>query len=253
VNCDTRERRLYERFPEGKAESHRIREGGKVSGGVWKALGQIPYSAGLEIQERIAEERRADLRPDTLLLLEHPPTITLGRRGSAADILWDEERLTSAGIAVERVGRGGLATYHGPGQLVGYPITKIRSGGRGVREFVAAIEETLGEVVRSFGLIAERRLGHPGVWVGPSKIASIGIEVRRGVSRHGFALNVDMDLAPFQGIVPCGTPALDLTDLSRATGERIRLAEAERAVVGAWSRRFGGLDEEASNGFEAVG
>jgi len=221
--------------------------------GVWKSLGRVSYSAGLEIQERIAEERLADLRPDTLLLLEHPPTITLGRRGSPQDVLWDPERLASAGIAVERVRRGGLATYHGPGQLVGYPIMKIRHGGRGVRDFVEAIEETLGEVVRSFGLLTERRRGHPGVWLGHRKIASIGIAVQRGVSRHGFALNVGMDLVPFRSIVPCGMPGLELTDLSRATGERISLVEAERAVVGAWGRRFGGIDEEASNGFEAVG
>jgi lipoate-protein ligase B len=224
-----------------------------VSINVWKALGRVSYRAALQIQERIAKERLEELRPDTLLLLEHPPTITLGRRGSRADILWNGERLASAAIAVESVGRGGLATYHGPGQLVGYPITRIGRGGRGVREFVEAIEEALVEAIRGFGLLAERRRGHPGAWLGRSKVASIGIEVWRGISRHGFALNVDMDLAPFQAIVPCGTPGLDLTDLSRAAGERISLAEAERAVVRAWSARFGEIDEETWDGFEAVG
>jgi lipoate-protein ligase B len=215
-----------------------------VGVGYWRALGRISYREGLEIQDRVAGERLLHLRPDTLLLLEHPPTITLGRRGSRADILWSEGRLAHAGISVERVRRGGFATYHGPGQLVGYVIAVVGYEGRGVRKFVRTIEQALCQAVREFGLHAEAGRGGPGLWLGSSKVASIGIEVRRRISRHGFAVNVDMDLEPFRGIVPCGAPGLAITDLSRAAGRRIAVAEVERAVVRAWRDWFGEIEED---------
>jgi lipoate-protein ligase B len=221
--------------------------------GIWHALGLVSYAAGLEVQERIAGERERDLRPDTLLLLEHPPTITLGRRASRNDVLWNPEALARAGIAVERVRRGGQATYHGPGQLVGYPIVRLSSAGRGVRRFVESLEEMLFDVIASFGGRAERRAGHPGAWVANRKIASIGIEIRRGVSRHGFALNVDMDLGPFSAIIPCGMPGLELTDLARAGNVEVDVSAAAAAVVRAWKRRFGEFEEERLDVVEAPG
>lgn len=224
-----------------------------MSVGVWHALGRVSYRTGLRIQERVAEERGRECRPDTLLLLEHPPTITLGRRSLESDLLRSREELLGAGIGIERVGRGGRATYHGPGQILGYPIVRLSHGGRGVREFVGAMENMLIEVIGCFGVHAERRAGHPGAWVGPRKLASIGIEVRRGISRHGFALNVDMDLAPFRAIVPCGMPALELGDLSRAAGRRIPLASVAEAVVRAWQARFGEMEEETLDGIETAG
>jgi lipoate-protein ligase B len=223
-----------------------------MKSGIWHALGFVTYRSGLVIQDRVAGERARGLRPDTLLLLEHPPTITLGRRASGAEVLWDAERLKSAGIAVERVGRGGGATLHVPGQLVGYAIVRLAHGGRAVRALVAGLEALLLDVARSFGLCADSRAGHPGVWVGQRKLASIGIEVRRGISRHGFALNVDVDLAPFRAIVPCGVPGLEMTDLTREVGATISMAEATDAVVRAWRARFGTMEKETWNELEGT-
>ena len=223
-----------------------------MNGENWHALGVVEYRIALAAQERIAAERERGARGDTLLLLEHPPTITLGRRASAADVLWDPSRLESAGIGVERVGRGGRATYHGPGQLVGYPIVRLGRGGRGVRRFVADLEALLLEVSRGFGVRAAIRPGHPGLWVGERKLASIGVEVRGGVSRHGFALNVDVDLRPFEAIVPCGMPGLALTDLSRELGERVTVAAVSEAVVRGWRSRFGATEQETLDGCEAA-
>lgn len=219
---------------------------------VWRSLGLVSYGAGLEIQDRVAAERAVEARPDTLLLLEHPPTITLGRRAVDGDILWSRADLGRLGITVARVGRGGQATYHGPGQLVGYPIVRLGGGGRGVRQFVDGIEAALIRAAGDFGVRAERRSGHPGVWVSGRKLASIGVEVRRGVSRHGFALNVDTDLSPFQTIVPCGVPGLALTDLSRASGSRVSLNAAIAAVLRAWQGPFGMIEEESLDGEAAA-
>jgi lipoyl(octanoyl) transferase len=221
--------------------------------GVWQALGVVPYPIGVGIQRRVAEERAAGLRPDTLLLLEHPPIITLGRRADEGDVLWDAESLAREGIAVERVGRGGRATYHGPGQLIGYAITRLSSQGRGVRRFVSGMEALLLDVAASFQVAASVRADHPGLWVGDRKLASIGIEVRRGVSQHGFALNVDVDPRPFAAIVPCGMPGLEVTDLTRESGLPISIAMAARQVLAAWRRRFGEIEEEAANGLDAAG
>ncbi|MGH7898303.1 MAG: lipoyl(octanoyl) transferase LipB [Candidatus Binatia bacterium] len=224
-----------------------------MSFGVWKTFGRVSYATGLAFQESVAGERERNLRPDTLLLLEHDPTITLGRRSTEADVLWNARELESRGIPIVRVARGGQATYHGPGQLVGYPVARLSKGGRGVREFVAALEGVLLETARRFAVAAQRRSGHPGVWVGERKLGSIGIQVRRGVSRHGFALNVAMDLEPFQAIVPCGCPGLVPIDLSRAARVRIDRAEAETALLSAWRAIFGDIEEEIVNGCEARG
>jgi lipoate-protein ligase B len=225
----------------------------RVGSGVWQALGRVPYRDALTIQETIAAERARGLRPDTLLLLEHPPTVTLGRRASANDLRRPEAELADDGIAVERVRRGGRATYHGPGQLVGYPIVRLPSGGRGVRRFVAALESTLIDAVAAFGVAVERHSGHPGAWIGDRKIASIGIEVRRGITRHGFALNVAMDLEPFSAIVPCGVPGLEMTDLSREAGTHIAEHEAMAAVLRAWRRHLGTIEEERLHVAQSVG
>jgi lipoate-protein ligase B len=219
---------------------------------IWHALGLISYRRGLAIQNRVADERARDLRPDTLLLLEHPPTITLGHRATDADVLWDAERLGRSGIAVERVRRGGGATLHLPGQLIGYPIVRLAHGGRAVRAFVSGLEALLLDVARSFGALADRRRGYPGVWVNERKLASIGIQVHRGISRHGFALNVDVDVLPFRSIVPCGMPGLEMTDLSREAGTVVRVAEVIDVVARAWQAYFGTREGETPNELEAA-
>jgi lipoate-protein ligase B len=249
-NCDARLRKVYGVFP---ACTDYSSSDGNMKAGIWHALEVVTYRSGLAIQDRVADERARGVRPDTLLLLQHPPTITLGRRASCAEVLWDSERLGRAGITVERVGRGGRATLHVPGQLVGYVIVRLGHGGRSVRVFVEGLEALLLDVARSFGVRAENRTGHPGVWVGPRKLASIGIEVRSGISRHGFALNVDVDLAPFRSIVSCGVPDLEMTDLSREARATIPVDAAIESVVHAWRVRFGALEEEAWNELEAAG
>lgn len=219
-----------------------------MESGIWHAVGFVSYRGGLAVQDHIAEERELDLCPDTLLLLEHPPTVTLGRRAGDMDLLWSAERLAREGISLERVSRGGGATFHGPGQLVGYPIVRVAHHGRGVRRFVTALEEVLIDVARRFGVRATVRDGHPGIWVGERKLASIGIQVRRGVSRHGFALNVKMDLAPFRAIVPCGMPGLEMTDLSREARIEVSITAASAAVVRAWQARFGEIATKDTDG-----
>ena len=209
----------------------------------------MSYAGGIAIQERLASAREKHERPDTLLLLEHPPTVTLGRHASERDVFWGEGELARRGIAVVRVGRGGGATYHGPGQLVGYPIIAVAHAGRAVRKFVESLEEMLLDVAREFGVPAVRRPGYPGIWVGDAKLASIGIEIHHGVSRHGFAMNVDMDLTPFSGIAPCGMTGLSLTDLARASGSAVTLPQVVATAVRAWGNRFGEIAEENPNEF----
>lgn len=218
-----------------------------IDGARWIDLGRVPYRAALGLQERVASERSLGLRPDTLLLLEHPPTVTLGRRALDSALIGGRSELERRGIVVERVGRGGGATYHGPGQLVGYPIVELDGRGRRVRRFVEGLENALVAAVASFGVAARRSELGPGVWVRGEKIASIGIEVRRGVTRHGFALNVAMDLGPFAAIVACGTPGLRFTDLRRASGAPVTVAAAAAAVLRAWRERFGEISEEGTN------
>ena len=224
-----------------------------MRGAIWHRLGRVSYREALAIQERIADERVRELRPDTILVLEHPPTVTLGRRAAVGDVLWTAERLAADGIVAEPAARGGGATYHGPGQLVGYPIVRVSHHGRGVRRFVGDLESVLVEASRRLGVAADRRPEKPGVWVGERKLASIGVEIRRGVSRHGFAWNVDMDLRPFTAIVPCRDPGLSMTDLSREARTKITMAEATEALRRTWERRFGRLAEETSDELEAHG
>jgi lipoate-protein ligase B len=240
----------YTRSFPGRADE--ARRDGSMKSSIWYALGLVSYRSGLAIQNRVVDERARGVRPDTLLLLEHPPTITLGRRATSAEVLWDAGRLGRSGIGVECVGRGGGATLHVPGQLVGYPIVRLARDGRAVRAFVSRLEALLLDVARSFGVKADHRRGYPGVWVEERKLASIGIQVRRGISRHGFALNVDVDLASFQAIVPCGMPGLEMTDLSREAGAAIRVAEVIDVVARAWEARFGTREEKISNELEAA-
>ena len=195
-----------------------------------RRLGLVPYHDTWELQKRLAAERAADSIPDTLLLLEHPHTVTFGRSGHAENLVWGEEELTARGIAVEWVDRGGDVTYHGPGQLVGYPIMKLGlpagSEGRIPQAdyvgYVRRIEEMLIRTIARFGIVSGQIASLTGVWVqpdaaskcphcppaarlAPTKIAAIGVKVdARGVSQHGFALNVNPDMSYFDGIVPCG-------------------------------------------------
>jgi lipoyl(octanoyl) transferase len=172
-------------------------------------LGRVDYQQALALQDRLVAERRADAIPDQLLLLEHDPVYTIGRTPDQTS-LRDAGRLPHPVI---QTNRGGQATYHGPGQLVGYPILDLRQHGQDLHRYLRAIEELLIRLCGAFGVSARRREGLTGAWVVDRKIASIGIGVRHWVSMHGFALNVCGDLAPFQEITPCGITGVAMTSL----------------------------------------
>lgn len=201
----------------------------------------VPYAEALARQYALAEQRGPGEIPDTLLLLEHPPTITLGRRTQDTDLLTSEADLRAQGIMVERVDRGGEITFHGPGQLVGYPILDLRQHGSDLHKYLRHLEEMLIQTIKAFGLTGERVPGRTGVWVGDRKIAAIGIKVSRWVSLHGFALNITNDLAPFRNdFVPCGIQDKDVTSLAEQTGpECPGRAEVEAVLVEKFAKIFG--------------
>jgi lipoyl(octanoyl) transferase len=169
-----------------------------------RELGRVDYATALALQKQLASERKEGAIPDQLLLLEHPHVITLGRNGRQQNLLASRESLERAGIAFFPTDRGGDITYHGPGQLVGYPIVDLREWKRDVGAYVDAIEQVIIETLADFGIAADRVSKLTGVWVGESKIAAIGVHISRWVSTHGFALNVSTDLGYFHYIVPCG-------------------------------------------------
>ncbi|HEX2072103.1 MAG TPA: lipoyl(octanoyl) transferase LipB [Thermoleophilaceae bacterium] len=180
---------------------------------LWVAsLGEVPYADAVALQERLRDARQADAIPDTLLLLEHPPVYTRGRRATAADLPRGERWYRDQGIDVQDSDRGGQVTYHGPGQLVGYPIVRVAS----VREYVAALERAMIAALRDEGIAASAPEGLTGVWAGGAKIGSIGVHVSRGVTTHGFAVNVTNDLAPFAWVATCGVDGAEMTSIARA-------------------------------------
>jgi lipoyl(octanoyl) transferase len=166
--------------------------------------GRVPYARALELQQQFAARRKAGEIPDQLILLEHPHTITLGRNGHLENLLASNEVLSRGGIAFHPADRGGDITYHGPGQIVGYPVLDLREWKRDVGAYVRALEQVLIDTLAEFGMAAGRIPRLTGVWVGESKIAAIGVHLSRWVTSHGFALNVNTDLSYFEYIVPCG-------------------------------------------------
>jgi lipoyl(octanoyl) transferase len=166
--------------------------------------GRVDYGAAFDLQRQLVEQRKAGAIPDQLILLEHPHTITLGRNGRMENLLAGEEMLSRAGIAFHPTDRGGDITYHGPGQIVGYPILDLREWKRDVVAYVRAVEQVLIDTLADFGIAAGRVPKLTGVWLGDRKIAAIGVHISRWVTSHGFALNVNTDLRYFQYIVPCG-------------------------------------------------
>jgi lipoyl(octanoyl) transferase len=200
----------------------------------------IPYRTALALQYELAEQRRLEAIPDTLLLLEHPAVITLGRRTDEADLLTEESVLAARGIAVERVDRGGEISYHAPGQLVGYPILDLRRHGQDLHKYLRDLEEVIIRSLAVYGLHGERIPGLTGVWVGGRKIAALGIKVSRWISLHGWALNITTDLTPFrQDFVPCGIHDRDVTSLAELLPSGIPTrAEVEEIILAAFSEVF---------------
>jgi lipoate-protein ligase B len=176
--------------------------------------GLVPYRDGLRLQERLVQARAAGRIGDTLVLLEHPPVLTVGRGAAGGGIIAPEATLARLGLDVVPVSRGGDVTWHGPGQLVGYPICDLASQGRDLHRFLRGLETALRHTLKRWGVESHRIAGRTGVWVGERKIASIGIAVRGWVSYHGFALNVDPDLSHFDLIHPCGLRGVRMTSLA---------------------------------------
>jgi lipoate-protein ligase B len=182
---------------------------------LWVAqLGRVPYREAVGLQERVRERRHEGEIPDALLVLEHPPVYTKGRRTQATDLPMGEDWYRGQGIEVEPSDRGGRVTYHGPGQLVAYPIMKIKD----VPAYVRTIERAIAAALADEGIEAGARDGLTGVWAGEAKIGSIGVHVSRGVTTHGLAVNVDNDLQPFEWIVPCGIDHVRMTSVCKETG-----------------------------------
>ena len=200
---------------------------------VIRRLGRIGYAEGVDLQKALVQQRVAGEIDDTLLLVEHPPVITLGvkTRGNLANVRADAEALAAQGVAIHESGRGGDVTYHGPGQLVGYPIIDLKPDRQDVHRYVRDLEEVLIRTAADFGLEAGRSKGFSGAWVGDEKLAAIGVRISRWVTSHGFALNVTTDLAGFGLIVPCGITDRGVTSLSALLGRAVPMADAERSVV----------------------
>jgi lipoyl(octanoyl) transferase len=205
-----------------------------------RRLGVVPYADALELQADLVESRKAGRIPDQLLLLEHPPVITLGAksRSNRANLLATPAALESAGIALFEAGRGGDVTYHGPGQLVGYPILDLRPDRCDVHRYVRDLEAVLIESAGAFGVEATRAPGLTGVWVGTAKLAAIGVRISRWITSHGFALNVTTNLSHFDLIVPCGIADRGVTSLSALLSGQLAPGEVEDAVIRAFGAVF---------------
>jgi lipoate-protein ligase B len=200
--------------------------------------GQLDYLEAWDLQRKLAQSRRDGAIPDTLLLTEHPPTYTIGRRGSRANLLIDETTLQRVGAQCYEVDRGGDITFHGPGQLVAYLIMDLGRAERGLRRFVGNLEHSVIDTLQTFGITGEPAEGKPGVWVKGRKIAAIGVAVSRRVTYHGFALNVNPDLTYFDHMIPCGIPGSAATSIEREIGGPVEMADVTERVIEALSARF---------------
>jgi lipoyl(octanoyl) transferase len=210
-------------------------------------LGRIGYADALALQERLLEARCEQRIGDTLLLLEHDPVITLGRGAKPEHVLQSREALALQGVELFETGRGGDVTYHGPGQLVGYPIIDLNPDRRDVRRYVAGLEEVMIRMAAAYGLRARRIAGLNGAWIEDRKIGAVGVRIRRWVTMHGFAFNATTRLSAFELIVPCGIPDKRVTSLQHELEREIPLAEVERAAVAAFADVFDARPEEGAN------
>ena len=201
-------------------------------------LGLIDYQEAAELQERLLTSRKSGAISDVLLLLQHPPVFTIGRSGKAEDVIVSEESLARENIPIYRTSRGGEVTYHGPGQLVGYPILHLREDGLTVHQLVWNLEEVIIRTLMDFGIGSQRVPKLRGVWVGEEKICSLGLRISREVSMHGFSLNVNTDLKYFTYIVPCGISDASITSVSKLLGHEVTIEEVEEKLLQHFSQVF---------------
>lgn len=199
----------------------------------------MDYQSALDMQFELLEKRQNNLIPDTLILVEHPPTITLGRRAVEADILANKKILKETGVEICKINRGGEVTYHGPGQIVGYLIFDLKNFNRDVRTFVINIEEAIIQVLKEeFDIIGERNPLNNGVWVGPKKITAIGIGIKQWVTMHGFAFNINTNLEHFKWIVPCGMENAEMTSLEQITGKQYNIEAIKPKLIEKFKQIF---------------
>lgn len=205
-----------------------------------RRLGLVAYAEGLALQQRLVEDRKAGRIPDQLLLLQHPPVITLGvkARNDRSHLLATADTLAAEGIELFETGRGGDITYHGPGQLVGYPILDLKPDRCDVHRYVRDLEEVMIRTAASFGVNATRITGLTGAWVGDDKLAAIGVRIARWITSHGFAFNVGTDLQHFSLIVPCGLAGKGVTSLNKLTGRVVSIDEAETVTAQSFAAVF---------------
>ena len=217
-----------------------------------RRLGVVPYADALALQRSLVEDRRAGRIGDTLLLLEHPPVLTLGARGDGgrSHILASAESLATRSIEVHEAGRGGDVTYHGPGQIVGYPIIDLNPHRRDVHRYVRDLETVLIRTAGDYGISAHRVDGLTGVWVGDEKLAAIGVRIARWVTSHGFALNVNTYLDHFDLIVPCGIADRGVTSMARLLGRSLDTAEVANRIIEQFTDVFDLSPGKFSSGVE---
>ncbi|MCD4699657.1 MAG: lipoyl(octanoyl) transferase LipB [Phycisphaerae bacterium] len=208
---------------------------------IYSDIGRKSYGSALQIQRRLLDEviSGGDGRARLLLLEHDPPVITLGQSGRSEHILASRDRLQREGVEVRKSDRGGDVTYHGPGQLVGYPIMRLARGGRTVRGYVRSLEEVIIRLLGRFGLEGRRQEGFTGVWVGDEKVAAIGIAVRRWVAWHGFALNVSTNLSHFDFIVPCGLDGCKVTSMEKLLGLPVSISQVKAYLIECMYEVFG--------------
>jgi lipoyl(octanoyl) transferase len=203
-------------------------------------LGRMGYQEAWDLQRRVGDAVGSGALSDTVLLVEHPPVYTVGRsaHGSLENLLWDEHRRSEEGISLFMVDRGGDITYHGPGQLVGYPILDLNRHGKDLLQYLRRLERALIKVLARFDIAGMQDPPHTGVWVGGEKVAAIGVKASQWISQHGFALNVDPDLAHFTGIIPCGIHDKGVTSMARILGRHVAIDEVMPVVEEELAREF---------------
>lgn len=211
--------------------------------GVLMTYDRLDYETAWDLQQALLKERITDQRPDTLVLLEHEPVYTIGRTGQAAHWGGDEKRILRAGYPVYHVERGGSVTYHGPGQIVGYPILRLSRFCTGPKAYMRLLEEVLIRTLAGWGITGHRVEKQPGVWVGHNKgmakIAAMGVRIIRGVTMHGFALNVSIDLSPFGRIVPCGIEGCVVTSMTDLLGKSVEIHQVRERIAEVFADVFG--------------